>query len=205
MKETLRRAIARISLFAFFSCVASVSAIGEVLRFETETEVSESLSPDVVPVAFHLPKPKEPLVSTPARESVQPKSTNPRRTIESVDLGVLVDRLDADRLLLSEMRKGVPESRDEAERYLNRLKELAGMSDPVRLVPLANRVLDQAPIYFDWLDRDFTSQEEQITEYYVGGARGFNFALENFKTAVLFTIMNRLDVASRVIAETHAD
>ena len=84
---------------------------------------------------------------------------------------------------------------------LERLKELAEKSDPVRLVPLFDRVLDQAPIYFEWLETEYENQDEQITEYYVGGARGFAFAMENFRSAVFLVIMNRLDIASRVISE----
>ena len=63
------------------------------------------------------------------------------------------------------------------------------------------KVLDQAPIYFRWLETEYENQDEQITEYYVGGARGFAFAMENFRSAVFFVIMNRLDIASRVIYE----
>jgi hypothetical protein len=171
------------------------------LRYEPADTISGSLPPDAVPDSFYQPDLGIELVSTPADEARQPRSSNPRRAVEAVNPAELVERLDADRLLLSEIRKAVPENRTEAESYLRRLKELAGKSDPVRLVPLANRVLDQAPIYFDWLDREFDSQDEQITEYYVGGARGFSYALENFRTAVMFTIMNRLDLASQVLSE----
>jgi len=170
-------------------------------RFEPAPEISETLDPSTVPDSFKLPEQPLELVSLNATEAASPEPPNGRRTIESVDATELAERLYADRLLLSEIRKEVPESRREAESYLFRLKDLAGRSDPVRLVPLASRVLDQAPIYFDWLARDFENQNEQVTEYYVGGARGFSFALEKFKTAVMFTIMNRLDVASRLILE----
>ena len=99
----------------------------------------------------------------------------------------------------------MPEARAEAEIYLNRFKNLASRSDPVRLVPLVNRVLSQAPIYFEWLVTDFESEEERVTEYYVGGASGFHFALENFKSAVLLTVINRLDIAARVIRELKSE
>ena len=121
--------------------------------------------------------------------------------LSDLDLGQFTDRMEADRRLLSEIRKNVPDIRREAESYLDRLKNLASLSDPVRLVPLANRVLSNATIYFDWLDRDFADENERAMEYYVGGARGFNIALETFKSAVMFTIINRLDVAAKLINE----
>jgi hypothetical protein len=136
-----------------------------------------------------------------ADEANAPRPRNPQRLLEAVDTADLAKKLAADRLLLSEIRKDVPESIEEARLYLERLKELAVISDPVRLAQLFDRVLDQAPIYFEWLETEFEDQDEQITEYYVGGARGFAFAMDNFKSAVFFVIMNRLDVASRVISE----
>ena len=109
--------------------------------------------------------------------------------------------LEADRRLLAEIRKEIPQDRSEAEVYLTRLKALASRSDPVRLVPLVNRVLKNAPIFYDWLDTPFQTAEEQITEYYIGGARAFHYSLENFKSAVLLTVINRLEMAAAAIYE----
>lgn len=134
-------------------------------------------------------------------EASKPRPRNPKKILDWVDTDNLAVKLEADRLLLGEIRKDVPEAIEEAVPYLERLKDLSKLSDPVRLVPLFDRVLDQAPIYFTWLETEYESQDEQITEYYVGGARGFAFAMENFKSAVFFVIMNRLDIASRVISQ----
>lgn len=128
-----------------------------------------------------------------------------RSKYKYIDLGQFVEQMEADRRLLSEIRKEVPDVRQEAEMYLDRLKNLAARSDPIKLVPLVNRVMSQAPIYFEWLEREFEDQEEQVSEYYVGGARGFHFALENFKSAVMMTIINRLDMASRLFREMDPD
>ena len=135
-----------------------------------------------------------------ADKAPAPRPRDSGRILDAVDIQNLTAKLDVDRLLLSEIRKDVPEAREEAEFYLERLKELAEKSDPVRLVPLFDRVLDQAPIYFEWLETEYENQDEQITEYYVGGARGFAFAMDNFRSAVFLVIMNRLDIASRVIS-----
>ena len=163
------------------SIMASVDDTAEAVGLETEPLV------DTFPVVH-------------VDVAAQPQPRNPGRVLDSIDTSALADKLEADRLLLSEIRKDVPGGREEAEMYLARLKKLAQQSDPVRLAPLFNRVLDQAPIYFKWVETEYESQDERITEYYVGGARGFAFAMDNFKSAVFFVIMNRLDIASRVIS-----
>ena len=122
----------------------------------------------------------------------------------SVDLPGLVASIEADRRLLSELRKGVPDTREEAEFFLRRLKLLADRADPVRLAIRADRVLEQAPIYFDWLETEFESSEESLYDYYVGGAQGFQRALEEFEEAVLLVVINRLDTASRLVQEAYA-
>ncbi|MAG13377.1 MAG: hypothetical protein CMN78_02195 [Spirochaetales bacterium] len=141
----------------------------------------------------------------PEEAATLPSPRSRRSTLNLVDVDRFVRRLESDRRLLSEIRKEVPEARLEAEMYLKRLKDLAARSDPVRLVPLVNRVMEQAPIYFDWMDREYENEEERAMEYYVGGARGFNYALESFKNAVMMTVINRLDIAARVIKELDAD
>jgi hypothetical protein len=195
-------AIVVVALAAPVSMLHAESLIHEYeFRFVGDAEIPKTLDESSIPAEYLLPLPDVELISISALEAPNPRSTFEGRTLEFVDTIELVGKLDVDRLLLSEIRKPVPNMRSEAEIYLFRLKNLAGRSDPVRLVPLVDRLLDQAPIYFDWLDREFENQDEELMEYYVGGARGFSFALENFKNAVMFAIINRLDVASRVIYE----
>jgi hypothetical protein len=161
---------------------------------------------------FELPMPEIQLQSQQLQsqqlQSEGNSSSSPRTSgsrFRFIDLDDFAVRLEADRRLLAEIRKDVPEEKVEAETYLSRFKELAAQSDPVRLVPLANRVLSQAPIYLEWLDREFESEEERVTEYYMGGASGFHFALDNFKNAVLLTVINRLDIAARLIRELNPE
>ncbi len=175
---------------------------------ETETFEPEPRVAEIVAVNGTV-TPDEPVIElladtfpvVRAEDAAPPKPRTPNRILDFVDITSLSRKLETDRLLLSEIRKDVPEAREEAELYLERLKELAEKSDPARLAPLFDRVLDQAPIYFKWLDTEYKTPDEQVTEYYVGGARGFAFAMEKFKSAVFFVIMNRLDIASRVILE----
>ena len=194
MLEENRNLRLGLILFALFiPTVALLAAGGPVAGYMTPESLQMGSSTGNATVIDSLDTP------------VLPTPKTRRSTLNLVDVDRFIKRLESDRRLLSEIRKEVPEARMEAELYLKRLKDLAAKSDPVRLVPLVNRVLEQAPIYFDWVDREFENEEERAMEYYVGGARGFNFALESFKSAVMMTIINRLDIAARVIRELDTD
>ena len=125
------------------------------------TDDTDAVEPDTTIPEFLL-LPEKPIN---AADAPFPRTSNPRRTLESVDIDAFLRRLEADRKLLIEIRKGAPETRQEAGDYLARLKFLSGISDPVRLVPLVNRVLDQAPIYFDWLDKEFEDDNDTAVDY----------------------------------------
>ena len=113
------------------------------------------------------------------------------RTLEGVS--ELYVPLEADRLLLLELRKELPDGRAEAEAQLNRMRRLALSADPVRLGPIANRVMETAPDYLDWRDQEFATSEDAAREFVESGAGGFQTNFTNFRNAILLTISNRLD------------
>ncbi len=104
-----------------------------------------------------------------------------------------VDHMEADRLLLTELRKELPETRAEAEAYLARLRRLALISDPVRLAPVAARMIEAGPVYLDWRDDSFESAEARARAFTESGAHGFQTAFSNFRNAVLLTVSNRIE------------
>ncbi len=108
-------------------------------------------------------------------------------------------RLEADRRLLAELRKSIPRDRHDVELYLRRIRELAAISDPVSLVPLANNVIRQAPALYEWLEREYDDPEEQMRDYYIGGSWAFHRRFETFRKAVLLTVIKRLDVVSELL------
>jgi len=114
----------------------------------------------------------------------------------------LLAQVEADRLLLSELRKPIPVERRAAEEYLRRLRDLAAISDPVSLSLLASTVLQQAPYYFDWAEKEFKNPDERALEYYVGGARAFHLALEDFKRGVLLVVINHLEALTELVLES---
>jgi DNA repair exonuclease SbcCD ATPase subunit len=101
--------------------------------------------------------------------------------------------LEADRLLLAELRKDLPQTRREAEAYIERMRGLALRADPVRLGPLATRLVEAAPIYLEWLDQDFATTEEAAREFVQSGARGFETTYSALSNAILLTVIDRLD------------
>lgn len=102
-------------------------------------------------------------------------------------------QIDADRQLLVELRKDLPETRDEAEAYLDRVRTLALAADPARLAPLTTRVMQTAPTYLDWRHTAYPSPELRQRAFADTGAHGFPAALLNLRNAVLLSVSNRMD------------
>jgi len=105
----------------------------------------------------------------------------------------LYEPLEADRQLLFELRKGLPETRPEAEAQLERLRDLALASDPASLGQLVDRVTDTAPAFLDWRFGDFSTTQEFSSAYVESGANAFDTSMEEFRSEVLRSVANRLD------------
>ncbi len=105
----------------------------------------------------------------------------------------MVPTLEADRLLLAELRKDFPEETADASAYIDQLRNLAVKSDPSRLGPISTRVGELAPAYLKWRDKNFDSQEAAAREYVTSGARDFRTVFSNFNNAVLQSVINHLD------------
>lgn len=105
----------------------------------------------------------------------------------------MYDGMEAERQLLIELRKPIPEEREPAEAYIQRLQTLAVVSDPTRLGQPASRLLETAPIYLDWRDGDYPTQAERDAAFLSSGAAGFGRDFDELEQAVLLTVANRLD------------
>jgi len=105
----------------------------------------------------------------------------------------LYDPMEADRQLLVELRKPLPEDRDTAEAYLARIQQLAVVSDPARLGQPASRVLETAPVYLDWRDATYGSPAERDAAFLTTGAAAFGTDFDELQNAILLTVANRLD------------
>jgi chromosome segregation ATPase len=111
----------------------------------------------------------------------------------------LYQPLEADRQLLLTLRKGLPETRTEAEVQLDRIRLLALSSDPARLGQLVDRVDDAAPAFLDWRFAQFTSSQEATEAYINTGANAFDSSMDEFRNEVLMSVANRLDGLLNVI------
>ncbi len=111
----------------------------------------------------------------------------------------LYEPLEADRKLLFELRKGLPETRPEAEAQLDRIRSLALSADPARLSQLVDRVDDAAPAFLDWRFAQCTSSQEATEAYINTGANAFDSSMDEFRREVLMSVANRLDGLLNVI------
>jgi hypothetical protein len=105
----------------------------------------------------------------------------------------LYDPIEADRQLLFELRKGLPETRPEAEAQLTRIRNLALSSNPARLGQLVDRVDDAAPAFLDWRFAQFTSSQAATEAYVNSGANAYDSSMDEFRDEVLMSVANRLD------------
>ena len=105
----------------------------------------------------------------------------------------LYDPLEADRQLLFELRKDLPETRSEAEAQLTRIRDLALSSDPQRLGQLVDRVDEAAPAFLDWRFGEFDSTAEFSAAYVDSGANAFDSSFEELQSEALMSVANRLD------------
>jgi FtsZ-binding cell division protein ZapB len=101
--------------------------------------------------------------------------------------------LEADRQLLFELRKDLPETRPEAEVQIARMQDLALSSDPQRLGRLVDRISDSAPAFLDWRFGEHASSQEFTQAYVETGANAFDGAMDDFRSEVLMSVANRLD------------
>jgi hypothetical protein len=105
----------------------------------------------------------------------------------------LIGSMEADRLLLVELRKDLPSTRQEAEQYLARVEDLALTSDPERLGVIVSRVRAAAPDFLDWRDQPYQTQAEASAAYIQTGAAAFDTTWNTLQDAILLTVANRLD------------
>lgn len=146
-----------------------------------------------------------------ANESLQAEADSLRQSVDTLTLerdrlqdslhrfDDLYEPLEADRQLLFELRKSLPDTRPEAEAQLERMRKLALASNPAQLGQLVDRVEANAPAYFDWRFTEFGSTQEATEAYITSGANAFDSSMNEFRNEVLMSVANRLDGLLTVI------
>jgi chromosome segregation ATPase len=107
--------------------------------------------------------------------------------------------MEADRQLLFELRKELPETRPEAEAQLERMRSLALAADPAHLGQLVDRLGEAAPTFLEWRFEDHASDAEAAQAYIDSGASAFDTTMSEFRNEVLLSVANRLDGILTVI------
>lgn len=142
---------------------------------------------------------------TNANDELIASNTDLQATVDSLAaerdrLAASMDRFDAlyqpieaDRKLLFELRKSMPETRPEAERQLERIRDYALTSDPQGLGQLVDRVDETAPAFLDWRFGEFESTAEFSAAYVETGANAFDSSFDELRSEALRTVANRLD------------
>jgi hypothetical protein len=114
-------------------------------------------------------------------------------------LGAMAGTLEAERLLLAELRKQLPQDRAEAEAYLANVEQLALTADPARLGVVVSRVREAAPAYLDWRDQQFATPAEAQVAFIEGGAAAFDATWTTLQDAILLTVANQIDTILDVV------
>lgn len=104
----------------------------------------------------------------------------------------IAEGLENDRVLLMERRKDTPDTRAEAQRYWTNVRGLAARSNPA-LVARVDKVTTSLPAYFTWRERNFTSTQESALSYALTGARNYDQSIDEFWSAVLLVVIQRID------------
>lgn len=132
-----------------------------------------------------------------APPTVAPITTSPGAAIDPRGpvgrLLALRGTLESDRLLLAELRKDLPSTREEGEAFVAHVVDLALASDPVSLGVIVSRVRASAPTWLDWREGQYANPQEAADAYARSGAGAFDVAWESLHDAVLLTVINRLD------------
>ncbi len=122
-----------------------------------------------------------------------------RRQAAVLDLGLLKDQLDADRLLLVEMRREVPNTKDEAEHLWGNIRDLAQRSEN-SLGSKVDDVTRALPTYYNWRSRaqagDFATDDEAFLTYQLIGAGEFEASIDEFWRAFQLVLIDRAGVIS---------
>ena len=189
--------------------VAPVSSVEDDLReriaaLETESEQKDSrieqrddqlndIRAELDDIRAQLNDRDAELTRLQRRIEAAPEARSPFPGIPDVER--FAEQIEADRLLLVEMRKELPDDRREAFAFWNNVKELAAVSD-ASLVAKANNVITALPAYFNFLETDFDNQQDAVLTFQLTGASDYETASDEFWRAFALSLIDRLTIVS---------
>ena len=110
----------------------------------------------------------------------------------------MLDLVEGHRLLLVELRRDLPISREESIAYWSNLKTAAVKADPSLASP-ADKVIIRIDNYYDWNERSpdpSVSLDAYLTwqeDYSISGAIAYEEATYNFNREALLSVINQMD------------
>lgn len=120
-----------------------------------------------------------------------------RRQASLPDLEALTDELEADRLLLVEMRRALPNNQEEAEQIWGTIRNLAQRSQS-SLGSEVDNVTRALPTYYRWRTRvqdgAFATDDEAFLTYQLVGAGEFEASIDVFWRAFQLVLIDRAAV-----------
>ncbi|HIC88569.1 MAG TPA: hypothetical protein EYP04_04105 [Anaerolineae bacterium] len=122
--------------------------------------------------------------------------TRLRHNLESVQRAFSL--MDHDRLLLIELRKGMPETREEALQYWENVRQLATQSNPA-LATKVDQIVASVDTYFDWVEREHESSAEAFQDFFLSGANLLRERIQSFTEDVFLVIITRMDLVSHLV------
>ena len=116
----------------------------------------------------------------------------------------VIIKFNNDRLLLVELRKEIPQSRNEAHEHWKNVKTIAIQTDS-SLGPAIDKVIMRVDPYYDWiakLDNVTNDQEyiEWIIEGQMSGAYTYSDEIVEFRNDALLAVIIRMDAALSLVA-----
>lgn len=130
------------------------------------------------------------LAETQAMDQLQESKEELERTIATVQDAAKA--LDNDRQLLIQLRKDPPPTKTLALEHWRGIKALAVKSDPSLARPV-DRVLSAADPYYTWSEKQHSSNQEALQDYYASGADQYSTQMEELNKAVLLVLIFRID------------
>tara|TARA_B100001179_G_C18566074_1_gene392832 strand:+ start:594 stop:1427 length:834 start_codon:yes stop_codon:yes gene_type:complete len=121
-----------------------------------------------------------------------------------VSIKSVILRFDNDKLLLVEIRKEIPQTRDEAQQHWKNVKTIALQTDS-SLGPAIDKVITKIDPYYDWIAKldNVTNDEEYINwiiEGQLSGAYTYSDEIVEFRNDALLAVIIRMDAALSLIA-----
>jgi TolA-binding protein len=165
------------------------SALQALTQMESDMEVLSSAQEQILTLEKQI-------------QSIQSQVTEEQGSLES--LREMSDTVERHRLLLVELRKELPESREESIAYWNTMKTIASRADTALASP-ADKVILKIDNYFDWNERTpsptapVDDYMAWLADYSTSGAIAYEEANVTFTREALLSVIGQMDtVVSRL-------